>query len=27
VRHPSQGGANKFEAGIKQIVAEMDLPG
>ena len=25
VRHPSQGGANKFEAGMETIVAEMDL--
>ncbi|WP_263785270.1 uracil-DNA glycosylase [Salinibacter grassmerensis] len=25
VRHPSQGGANKFEAGIEDIVDEMDL--
>jgi hypothetical protein len=26
VRHPSQGGANKFEAGIENIVDEMGLP-
>jgi hypothetical protein len=26
VRHPSQGGANKFEAGMETIAAEMDLP-
>ena len=25
VRHPSQGGANKFEAGMEKIVTEMDL--
>lgn len=25
VRHPSQGGANKFEAGMNAIVNEMDL--
>jgi len=25
VRHPSQGGANKFEAGMETIVSEMDL--
>lgn len=26
VRHPSQGGANKFETGIENIVDEMGLP-
>ncbi|MFB6230872.1 MAG: uracil-DNA glycosylase [Salinibacter sp.] len=25
VRHPSQGGANKFEAGMETIVAEMEI--
>jgi hypothetical protein len=25
VRHPSQGGANKFKAGMKSIVTEMEL--
>ncbi|MFB6274079.1 MAG: uracil-DNA glycosylase [Salinibacter sp.] len=26
VRHPSQGGANKFESGMETIVEEMSLP-